>query len=89
MDIDHLIKNRYEVHTWTLCDGWVNCWTVTDDNGIEQTDGYPTINAAQLEIDEIFADMEAEIKAGDRALDESYDRDDYRIYEAQKKEYVG
>jgi hypothetical protein len=52
------MTGKYEVHTWTLCEGWVNCWLVTDEKGNEQPDSYPTIEAAQAEIDEIFEDVE-------------------------------
>ena len=82
------MRNNFEVHTWTLCEGWINCWTVTDENGIEQPDNYPTIKAAQLEIDELFDDIEQEIKSGERSPDEAYDRDDYRIFDTVKSEYV-
>lgn len=83
------MNNRFEVHTWTLCDGWVNCWTVADNNGKEQPDSYPTIEAAQAEIDEFIADVAAQIKSGGRGADEAYDREDYRIFDTRKNEYVG
>ena len=81
-------NNRFEVHTWTLCDGWINCWTVTDKHGNEQPDSYLTIKAAQAEIDEFFADIEADIKAGDREPDEGYDREEFRIFDTVNNEYV-
>jgi len=69
------------VHTWTICEGWVNCWTVTDEHGDEQLSRYQTIETAQAEIDELFEDIESEIESGERAPDEGYDRDDYRIFD--------
>ncbi len=83
------MSNNFEVHEWTLCDGWSNCWTVTDKHGNEQPDTYPTIEEAQAEIDEFFAGFEADIKAGERAPDEGYDREEFRIFDIQKSEYVG
>jgi len=64
----------YEVQHWTLCDGWINCWSVDD-----QPQLFATWGQAQAELDEFFADIAAEIKAGDRAPDEGYDRDEFRI----------
>jgi len=35
----HMSGTKFEVETWTLCDGWVNCWS--DDNQIPlQFDSY-------------------------------------------------
>ena len=74
------MTNKYEVHTWTLCQGWINCWTVTE-NGHEVPDTYPTIEAAQIEIDDMFDEIERQIKSGERGPDDGYNRDDYRIYD--------
>jgi len=82
------MKNRYEIHTWTLCQGWINCWTVTDENGHEVPDSYDTIKDAQAEIDELFDEIDQQIKSGEREPDEGYNREDYRIYDTVKKEYV-
>jgi len=60
------MTGKYEVHTWTLCEGWVNCWMVTEEKGNERPDTYPTIEAAQAEIDELFEDIENQIKSGER-----------------------
>lgn len=83
-----LKTNICEVHTWTLCEGWVNCWIVTDEAGNEQPDSYPTIEAAQAEIDEVFEEIENQIKSGERSPDEGFDRDDYRIYDTKINAYV-
>ncbi len=82
------MTNIYEVHTWTLCEGWVNGWTVTNEKGKEQPDTYPTIEAAQAEIDELFEDIKNEITSGERSPDDDYDREDYRIYDTENNEYV-
>ena len=66
----------YEVQTYTICEGWINCGTVDDK---PQT--FETWAAAQAELDEFFDDIAAEIASGDRAPDEDYDPEDYRIVE--------
>lgn len=43
------MNHRYEVHTWTLCDGWVNCWT-NCEVGDERPITYATVEAAQSEL---------------------------------------
>ena len=83
-----LHKYRYEVHIYTLCQGWINCWTVSDDSGVEHPDSFPTVGAAQSEIDDLILDIQSEIEHGIRKPDEGYDSDDYRIYDNVKKEYV-
>ena len=82
------MTNIYEVHTWSLCEGWVNCWIVTDEKGNDQPDSYPSIEAAQAEIDEIFEEIEYQVKSGERLPDEGFDRDDYRIYDKENSKYV-
>jgi hypothetical protein len=43
---------RYEVMTYTICDGWINCWLLDDK---PQT--FDTEAAAWAEIDEHIADL--------------------------------
>jgi hypothetical protein len=43
---------RYEVRTYTICDGWVNCWLLDDK---PQT--FDTEAAAWAEIEEHIADL--------------------------------
>ncbi len=69
--------SNYEVQHMTLCDGWVNCWLVGEGEGIPQT--FDTIIDAQAELDEMFQDIEDEIKSGARGADEGYSRVEYRI----------
>ena len=79
---------RYEVHASTLCQGWVNCWRVTDDNGIDRPERFASIEAAQIEIDGLIADIQAEINRGERAENEGYNLEEYAIYDRVKEEYV-
>jgi hypothetical protein len=62
----------YEVQHYTLCDGWINCWTITDENDVETLETFDTIEEAQAALDEFFADLASE-------SNDSYSRDDYRI----------
>lgn len=64
---------RYEVQTYTVCDGWVNCWSDDEDK--------PTTFATELEaetaITEHLADVAEAVLCGEMA--EEYSRDDYRV----------
>lgn len=77
------MTTRFEVQTWTLCHGWVNIWTIIQenpDNTFTQTpETFATRELAQQAIDEFLAEIQAEIDAGDRAQDEGYDPDEFRI----------
>ena len=80
------MKHRYyEIHTWTLCDGWINCWTTTDERGTLAPDTYPTVEATQAAIDEFLEDIQAEIDAGERAPDEGYDPEELGIAEVKNE----
>jgi hypothetical protein len=68
----------FEVQTFTLCDGWVNTWRIEEgDTSYPET--FPTRAAAQAALDEFFAEIAEEIEIGQRAPDEGYNRDDFRI----------
>jgi hypothetical protein len=60
----------FEVQHYTLCDGWINCWSVIDEQhmGPQQ---FESEEAAQKAIDEHFDDLaDAEME---------YSRDEFRI----------
>ena len=58
---------RFAVETYTLCQGFVNCWTVNDQPQI-----FSTREAAQAELDEFLVEIDEEIAAGERAEDDNY-----------------
>lgn len=76
----------YEVHHFTLCDGWINCWQSIDAEGVEAPEQYETLAEAEAAIDEFLADIAAEIAAGERGADEGYDRDEFTIVEVVEAE---
>lgn len=77
-------QSVYEVQTWTLCDGWINTWGISEeavggpgeDNILTDTprwQTFPTKEEAQQVLDEFLSDIRAEIH------DEGYEAEDYRI----------
>jgi hypothetical protein len=55
-------QTRFEVQTYTICDGWVNCWMVGDDDELET---FATEAEALAAIAEHIKDYEAAVVAGD------------------------
>jgi len=80
-------KTLFEVQTFTLCDGWANCWLITDENG-EQPETFKTEAEAQAEIDDFFEEVESQIANKERDPEDGYDRDEYRIVEILSDKYL-
>lgn len=68
----------YQVLTYTLCDGWINCWTITDDQG-ERLETFTTLSEAELALDEYIEEHNAEFQETDDHLT----RDDFIIEEME------
>lgn len=70
---------RYEVLTYTLCDGWVNTWLIEHPDGSNVPETFLTRAAAQAALDEFFDEIAEEIAIGQRHPDEGYDPEGFRI----------
>ncbi len=81
------MQQRYEVQTWTICDGWINTWSISEQVGdniyTEVPETFATREDAQQALDEFLSDIHEEIDAGQRSAEEGYDAEDYRIAEVQ------
>lgn len=80
---------KYAVQTYTLCNGWMNCWHVTDAAGNTTMQLFDTEEEARAELDEFLADIAKEIFHGERAPDEGYDLEDFRIVPVEVLEPKG
>lgn len=69
---------KYEVQHYTLCQGWVNSWSVSE-NGTDIPHIFDTKAEAQAELNDFFTDIADEIKSGERAENEGYDQEEFRI----------
>lgn len=65
---------RYEVQHHTLCDGWVNTWTVDD-----RPQTFATEADAQAALDEFLREITEEIEYGEREEHAGYDAAEFRI----------
>jgi len=70
---------KYEVQQYTLCDGWINTWSVIDENDVSTPDIFDSLKEAKGELDDFFKDIEDDIKSGFRQSDLGYDREEFRI----------
>ena len=68
---------KYEILTYTLFDGWNNCWTDTDVYGVENPTTFTSRKQAEKELKEFFDDIKDAVERGD--MEEEYSSDDYRI----------
>ncbi len=79
----------YEVQSLTFCDGWINTWFLIpefgDSTDTDVPETIPTREAAQEALDEFLFDIQSEIDAGQRAADEGYEAEDFRIEEVQSQ----
>lgn len=63
----------YEIHHFTLFDGWVNTWTDTDDDGTETPTTFKTEAEAEVALQKFLDDWKAD------ATEYHYSRDEFRI----------
>ena len=69
---------KFEVQTYAVCDGWVNCWT--DGEGVRQT--YATKEEAENQIDEFIVDQNIAVFNGH--ITDAASPDEYRVREVSR-----
>jgi len=75
----------YEIKHFTLCDGWVNTWSVVDGDGNEAPETFATFADAQAALDAFFEDVDADMVRGERETEEGYGRDEFVIVRTGKE----
>ena len=73
--------SKYEIQHFTLCDGWVNTWTIEQDNGDSEPEYFDTFADAVDALDE-FLDQEHEAYQ-QGWIESKYSRDEFRIVEVE------
>jgi hypothetical protein len=66
---------RYQIETFTLCDGWCNTWR--DDSATPVT--FTSYDEALKELNEYFSELNEDVQNG---FIEPYNMSDFRIAEA-------
>jgi hypothetical protein len=70
---------KFEVQTHTICDGWVNTWTTTDDSGQELPEYFDSFEDAHNEIEDFIISTEEAYLFG--YMEDRYFHDDFKIVE--------
>jgi hypothetical protein len=71
--------SHFEVHMYTLCDGFINCWSDIDDNDVESPSTYPTRLAATIELRSFLNEIRQAVLDGD--IEEAYPLSDFKVVE--------
>ena len=71
--------SKFEIQTYTLCEGWVNTWTIENEDGSSEKEYFNTSLEALECLKEFFEDVLQDFNEGN--LDSIYDKEDYRIVE--------
>lgn len=69
----------YEVQHFTICDGWVNTWSLCAEDGTPQPETFATSHQAHAALNDFLLFIQQEIDAGTREADEGYDREEFRV----------
>lgn len=72
-------STHFEVHTYTLCDGWVNTWSCTNEFGAFVPETFNTFCEAKKALDDYLEEIRQEIEYGEREETNGYDLDDFKI----------
>ena len=72
---------RFEIQTYTLCDGWTNTWLVSEGDSDPVPEVFSSRQAAQAELDDFLAEIKEEISYGERNPEDGYDASEFRIVE--------
>ena len=73
---------KYEVQQYTLCEGWVNTWTICEED-ITTPQIFDTQEEAQVELDEFFREIHEDIEYGEHDPDNGYNTEEFRVVEVK------
>lgn len=69
----------WEVQQDTLCQGWVNTWSIEGEDGTYVPQTFETEAEAQAEIDEFLCEIALQIERGERDADAGYDASEFQV----------
>jgi len=72
---------KYEVQEFTLCDGWINNWSFTDDDGQTKQSLFDTRESAEWALIDFIEDCNTEVEEGN--MPDAPEYSDYKIVEVQ------
>ena len=65
---------RFEIQHFTLCDGWVNTWTIENPDGTTSLEYFDSFGQALNYLDEFLTEDQEQFES-------PYQRDEFRIVE--------
>jgi len=68
---------KYEIQHFTLCDGWVNTWTITDEDGSSEPEYFETKEQAISALADFIDEENREYLSGN--IETPYDIQEFRI----------
>ena len=71
------VRGHWEVQTYTLCDGWVNCWSIEEDGQPAKPETFTTREAASKALREHIADCILSVHDGD--MEDAPSLEDFQI----------
>lgn len=72
--------SKYEVQTYTVCDGWMNTWHIHHDDGTSEPETFASYSAAWGAVMEFIEEIDDEIRCGQREADEVYCLTEFRVW---------
>jgi hypothetical protein len=75
------MSGRFEVQTYTFCDGWVNCWHASVNGGEMKPETFETLAEAQEAISDHLDDSEEAAREDGDGYDRDGERGGLRIIE--------
>jgi hypothetical protein len=70
---------RYEIQTYTICDGWVNTWGIEQDNGESKPEYFDSYEDAIDALDDFFDEVHEAYQQG--WIKTKYRPEEFRIVE--------
>lgn len=74
---------KFEIQHYTLCDGWINTWTVTNEDGTEEPETFDSYNDAWDSLIDFLQQEDQDYFNG--YIESRYTADEFRIVEVKNE----
>ena len=76
-----LKMSKFEIQHFTLCDGWINTWTITNEDGQDMPEYFDSYKDAEEDLMQFLMDEDEAYANG--YIESRYKSDEFRIVEVQ------
>jgi hypothetical protein len=77
---------KYEIQHFTLCDGWINTWSIINDDGESTPEIFDSLEEAKSALIEFFYDDAFSVAQGWREPETAADPSQYRIVKQEDRD---